>query len=71
MKKNSKILRLILTTLVILVSQVTLFAKSNDYSSSDSGSGLSAVQIAGAVGLLLIAIVLPLVRGSRKEASHK
>jgi hypothetical protein len=70
MKKNSKMIRVMLTTLLILfMNQVTLFARSNDYSASDSG--LSPVQIIGAVGLVLLAIVLPLVRGSRKEASHK
>lgn len=70
MKKNSKIIRVMLTTVLILImSQVTLFARSVDNSASDSG--LSAVQIGGAVVLLLVAIVLPLVRGSRREISPK
>jgi hypothetical protein len=70
MKKNLKLPRVMLTTLLILImSQATVFARSYDNSASDSS--LSAVQIVAAVALLMLAIVLPLARGSRKEISHK
>jgi hypothetical protein len=70
MKKFSKAIRFMLATLfVVVVSQVSVFAESNDGSASTSG--LSTAQITGAFALLVLAILLPLVKRSNKAIAHK
>jgi hypothetical protein len=70
MKKFSKGIRFMLATLfVVMASQASLLAESNDGSSSSAS--LSAGQIAGAFALLLFVILLPLIKSSNKAVSHK
>lgn len=67
MKKNTGIMRIILSILFVLIMSQNLFASNN----TNTDSGLSTVQILGAVALVIAAIIVPSVRGSRKEISHK
>jgi hypothetical protein len=71
MKKYLRMVRVALITLVILLSQISLFAKSNGDTDPGPVSGLSTLQIIGAVSLVLVAILLPLLRGTSKEIVRK
>lgn len=71
MKNSLKAIRSILATLlIVIVSQATVLAESND--NITASSGLSAGQIIGGFVIVLFVILVPLVKSSsNKSFSHK
>jgi hypothetical protein len=65
MKKLSKISSYILAILmVLLISQVSVFAADD---SLNKDSSLSGIQVVGGFALLIFVILLPLIKGVRKR----
>jgi hypothetical protein len=70
MKKFSKSIRFMLTTLaVVVISQANLIAEGNSTGASN-GSDLTALQVTGAFVVLVLVILIPLVK-SQKAVAHK
>ena len=69
MKNYLKAIRFILATLLIVIaSQATVLAESNDTTAS---SGLSVGQIIGGFIVLLFVVLVPLVRSRKNSFTQK
>lgn len=69
MKKLIKVSSYILSMVIALVAfQVPAFAAGN---SGDNGSSLSAVQVIGGLAVLLLVILIPILKSSKKVSRIK
>jgi uncharacterized protein YqgC (DUF456 family) len=70
MKNFVKAIRFMLATLlIVIVSQATVLAQSND--SSTASSGLSVGQIVGGFAVLLFVILVPLLKSHKASLVNK